>query len=209
MQTIKSGLYAITNQLQGDALKIAVTAALQGGIQVLQYRDKTTDTARRWREAQMLQTLCADYAVPFIINDDIALAKAVAAAGVHLGKQDAALVQAREQLGDNALIGISCYNSLALAQQAAQAGANYVAFGACFPSLSKPDATSTDLTILTLARQQLSIPIVAIGGITLENAPTVLRAGAHSLAVIHNLFNAENITQQAIAFNTLIQEFNA
>ncbi|MFI4954731.1 MAG: thiamine phosphate synthase [Gammaproteobacteria bacterium] len=209
MQTIKPGLYALTNQLQGEALKIAVTAALQGGISVLQYRDKTSDSQRRYNEAKMLKELCDEYQVPLIINDDINLTQEVAAAGVHLGKEDAPLALAREQLGEQAIIGISCYNSFALAQQAVCEGANYVAFGACFPSLSKPNATPTDLNTITLARQQLNVPIVAIGGITLENAHQVLTAGANSLAVIHNLFNAENIIEQAVAFRNLIQEFNS
>lgn len=204
---IEPGLYAITNQLQGEELKTAVTAALQGGAKVLQYRDKTQDTERRHHEATILKVLCDEYHVPLIINDDILLAKQVAAAGVHLGKEDSSLTQAREILGANAIIGISCYNSLALAQQAQQQGANYVAFGACFSSLSKPLATPTDLSTITAARQQLALPIVAIGGITLQNAAQVLAAGAHSLAIINDLFNSNNIQEQARALSSLIQEF--
>jgi thiamine-phosphate pyrophosphorylase len=207
MNTIQSGLYAITNQLQGEALIRAVTAALQGGASVLQYRDKTQDTERRYHEAKMLKKLCDEYNVPLIINDDIHLAQKVVA-GVHLGKEDTSLEQARALLGKAAIIGISCYNSLLLAQQAQQAGASYVAFGACFPSLSKPLATPTDLNTITAARQQLSLPIVAIGGITLNNARQVLTAGAHSLAIINDLFGANNIKERAIALSTLIQEFN-
>jgi thiamine-phosphate pyrophosphorylase len=209
MNTIKPGLYAITNTLQGENLKIAVKAALAGGACVLQYRDKTQNTQRRYAEACMLKTLCDEYHVPLIINDDIALAKEINAAGVHLGKEDQGLAVARQQLGKNAIIGISCYNSLALAVQAQQEGADYVAFGACFPSLSKPLATATDLYTITQARQQLQVPIVGIGGITLNNASQVLAAGANLLAVISDLFSSDNITQRAHAFTHLIQEFHS
>jgi len=192
------GLYAITDSqliAEPDFIPI-VEAALQGGVKVLQYRDKTHDQTKRLAQASALKTLCHHYGVPLIINDDIALAQQIQADGVHLGRQDIRLHEARNQLGANAIIGISCYNQLPLAQQAVNNGADYIAFGRFFPSQTKPDAVSAPIDLLSQAHQQLSCPIVAIGGITPENGRQLLQAGADSLAVIHGLFNV--VTPQAV-----------
>ena len=192
------GLYAITDSqliAESDFIQI-VEAALQGGVKVLQYRDKTHDQTKRIVQASALKTLCHQYAVPFIINDDIALARQIQADGVHLGKQDVTLQEARNQLGTEAIIGISCYNQLALAQQAVNNGADYVAFGRFFPSQTKPHAVPAPIDLLSQAHQQLSCPIVAIGGITPDNGRQLLQAGADSLAVIHGLFSVA--TPQAV-----------
>lgn len=192
------GLYVITDGSTGNELLTKVEQALQGGAAIVQYRDKSADTARREQEAQALQSLCRQHHALFIINDDVALARAVQADGVHVGKDDAVLVAARDYLGSSAIIGVSCYNRLELARQAAQQGADYIAFGSFFPSQVKPDAPRATLELLREARSQLgSLPICAIGGITLATAPSLLANGADMLAVISDVFNAPDIAGQA------------
>lgn len=177
------GLYAIT-QPSPDLLP-QVEAVLQGGAVLLQYRDKLTQSAsQRLRLARQLHQQCQHYGIPLIINDDIELAYQIQAEGVHLGKTDAALALARQRLGAQAIIGVSCYNELERALQAQAAGANYVAFGRFFASATKPDAVLASPSLLTLAQLQLTVPIVAIGGITPDNGGQLLSAGADLLAVI-------------------------
>lgn len=198
------GLYAITDDaLLADRLLAAVTDALVGGCRLVQYRSKHTDAHQRLVEAQQLVELCHSHNAYLVINDDAALANAVAADGVHLGQGDMPLAEARRILGKKAIIGITCHNSLALAQAAQQGGANYVAFGRFFSSHTKQSAPSADLSILRAAKQQLSIPVVAIGGITLDNAASVLQEGADMLAVVGDLFSAQNITARAQAYAAL------
>lgn len=198
------GLYAITDDhLLADCLLPAVQAALAGGCRWVQYRNKHSNAQQQKAEAQQLLTLCHAHHAFLLINDDVALAKAIAADGVHLGQDDIPLTEARRVLGKQAIIGITCHNSLALAHTAQQDGANYVAFGRFFSSSTKQAAPPADLSILHTAKQQLSIPVVAIGGITLDNAPTVLRAGADMLAVVGDLFSAPDITAHAQAYSAL------
>ncbi|MEH6471607.1 MAG: thiamine phosphate synthase [Halopseudomonas sp.] len=193
------GLYAITDATltPEHALTAKVSAALQGGAQVIQYRDKSRDTEARLRQAVALNKLCQRFERPLIINDDPKLALACGAAGVHLGQGDTNLAQARALLGQAAIIGITCHDSLELALQAQQQGADYVAFGAFFPSSSKPGAKSAPLALLEQAQQQLHIPVVAIGGITVDNASQVITQGADMVAVIQDLFAATDIEKRA------------
>jgi thiamine-phosphate pyrophosphorylase len=182
----RRGLYAITDGPRPDLLP-AVEAALQGGAALIQYRDKTVDAQRRMREASALRELCARFDVPLIINDDIELALASGAAGVHLGEDDGDVAVARSRLGTNAIIGVSCYDSLSRARQMAAAGADYLAFGAFFSSPTKPNARRATLDLLREAKP-LGRPLVAIGGITPDNAPPLVEAGADFLAVISGVF---------------------
>ena len=195
------GLYAITDGPRDD-LPDVVARALAGGARVLQYRDKTADAARRRAEAVALKQLCDAHAVPLIINDDITLAAAVGAAGVHLGRNDDDMAAARAVLGADAIVGVSCYDSLARARAAAAAGANYIAFGAFFPSPTKPDAVRATPDLL---RQSvtLGLPRVAIGGITPDNAPSLVEAGADFLAVISAVFAAPDARAAAQRFARL------
>jgi thiamine-phosphate pyrophosphorylase len=200
------GLYAITDHqlLQGHFLDY-VKAALDGGVTLLQYRDKRQDHTGRLREAEALKRLCEGYATRLIINDDAELAARLDV-GVHLGQTDGPLAPARSLLGHKALIGATCHASLDLAAQAAAEGASYVAFGRFFNSSTKPDAPPASLDLLTEARRQLKLPICVIGGITLENAPQLLERGANLLAVVHALFAADSpgeVTRRARAFNAL------
>ena len=197
------GLYAITDeQLLPDdrIMQNVVEEILAGGASVLQYRDKSADQDKRLRQALLLKKLCNKYHVPLIINDDIELTLACKADGIHLGQQDEGLTDARTRLGEQRIIGISCNADPELARAAERDGANYVAFGRMFPSLTKPEATPCDPSVITEATDKLSIPIVAIGGITLDNAPRIIAAGAHQIAVIHSLISARDIRQRAQEF---------
>ncbi|MFG0672290.1 thiamine phosphate synthase [Pseudomonas sp. xss_1] len=200
------GLYAITDsQLLAGRFLSHVEAALEGGVCLLQYRDKSDDAARRLREAQALQQLCERYGTQLIINDDAELARHLGV-GVHLGQTDGPLTPARALLGSAAIIGSTCHASLDLAAQAAREGASYVAFGRFFTSSTKPGAPAADIRLLAQARAQVNLPIAAIGGVTLDNAAALVHHGADLLAVIHGLFGADSaqeVTRRARAFNAL------
>ncbi|MEO5558163.1 MAG: thiamine phosphate synthase [Dokdonella sp.] len=195
------GLYAITDGPRDDLIEVCA-AAVAGGATMLQYRDKTADAARRLREATALQHLCAGQGVDLIINDDIELARAVGAAGVHLGEDDAQIATARERLGAAVIIGVSCYDSLDLARQFAAAGADYLAFGAFFASPTKPQARRATTQLLRDAKA-LGKPLVAIGGITPDNARDLIDAGADAVAVITALFGAQDVRSSAADFARL------
>ncbi len=189
------GLYGITDTelLANGRLLPYVEAALKGGIQVLQYRDKTQDTARRYEEANALKQLCSHYNAQLIINDDLLLAKELAV-GLHLGQEDGSIKKARQLLGNNAIIGATCHGSLELAKQAKAEGASYLAFGRFFPSKTKPDAKPADINILNKAKE-LELPICAIGGITLNNVHLLTQQGVNLIAVINELFDANNAVE--------------
>lgn len=200
-----AGLYAIadTQYLDDTRLLPAVAQAIAGGARLIQYRDKKHVAADRARQATKLATFCRQHDVLFIINDDVDLAQQVHAHGVHLGQKDISLAQARAQLGQQAIIGVSCYNELARAIQAQNAGADYVAFGSFFPSRTKPQAVRAGLELLCEAKQNLRIPVVAIGGITPENGAHLLAAGADALAVIEGVFGQTDVRAAARRYTQL------
>lgn len=206
------GLYAVTPDEQDtDVLLAKVEAALRGGINVLQYRNKLADHKLQTQQARAILPLCRQYQVPFIINDSIKLCLTLDADGVHLGADDGNLAEARARLGAGKILGASCYNRLDLALAAAQAGADYAAFGACFASGTKPNAVVAPLDLFTQARPQLGIPLVAIGGIDVENATLAIEAGADAIAVVGALFNSENnqvIEASARRFSQLFLNVN-
>lgn len=207
------GLYAITDdrRLGPDAQHDAALAALSGGARLIQYRDKGNDHGRRLAEAQVLAELCRGHQVPFLVNDDLALAIAVQADGVHLGIQDPNISVARNQLPPDCLIGVSCYADFERARQAASAGADYVAFGSFHPSQTKPDAVPATPDLLARASRELRLPTVAIGGISPENGAALVQAGADMLAVISAVFAASDVAAAARAFSncfTTAEEIN-
>ncbi|HLA29516.1 MAG TPA: thiamine phosphate synthase [Pseudomonas sp.] len=200
------GLYAITDsQLLTGKLLPYVEAALKGGATLLQYRDKSTDEARRLREAQALRELCNRYGASLIINDDAELAARLGV-GLHLGQTDGSLSAARALLGRQAIIGGTCHAQLELADVAAKEGASYVAFGRFFDSNTKPGAPAATLDLLDAAKSRVNLPLVAIGGVTLDNAPQLIAHGASMVAVIHGLFGADSaaeVERRARAFSDL------
>ncbi len=199
-----SGLYAITDSRlsNDDKLIHAVSEAINGGARIIQYRDKSDNKARRLHEAQQLLQLCRNHNAILIINDDIALAAEIGANGVHLGRDDGDIESARRQL-PKGIIGLSCYNDWQRAQAATQAGADYIAFGAFFPSTTKPDATQAEPSLLKRVKQELNIAVVAIGGITAENGAPLIEAGADMLAVVQGVFGQPDIRQAAKQYANL------
>ena len=197
----RNGLYAITDGPRDDLLA-ACEAAIDGGAVLLQYRDKTGDAARRLAEARALAALCARRHVALIVDDDVDLALASGAMGVHLGEGDASIASARATLGPCAIVGVSCYDSLDRARELAAAGADYLAFGAFFPSPTKPNARSATPALLHEAKA-LGLPLVAIGGITAANGAPLVDAGANYLAAISAVFGASDVRAAARSFAAL------
>ena len=207
MSAVLRGLYAITDShlLADGKLLPYVEAALKGGAQLLQYRDKSTDAAQRLYDAQTLQELCERYGAALIINDDLELAARLGV-GLHLGQSDGSLLVARQRLGPQAIIGATCHAQLELADAAAANGASYLAFGRFFNSQTKPGVPTATPELLTQARNRFALPLAAIGGITLTRAPALIANGASLLAVINDLFAAEDasaVERRARAFSEL------
>lgn len=189
---LRPGLYAITDSqlLPAGKLMAAVEAALRGGAVLVQYREKKAPQPERLRQARDLAALCNSAGVPLIINDDAELARRCGAAGVHLGQSDSSLTEARQQLGEHAIIGATCHADLALASSADRDGADYLAFGRFFNSNTKPNAPAADTSVLARARH-FGKPVTAIGGITTDNGELLIRAGADLLAVVGGLFDGD------------------
>lgn len=189
------GLYAITDEklIPESTFIASIEQALSGGTSIIQYRDKSANQAKRHEQASAIRSLCNEYNASLIINDDIRLAKAVEADGVHLGDDDVSIEQARLVLGNQTIIGISCYNQLQRALDAQTSGADYVAFGAMFTSPTKPNARSASCTLISQAKSQLDIPVCAIGGIDKSNVERVIDSGADMTALISGLFSEADI----------------
>lgn len=199
---IIQGLYAIadTEILTGKKLLEAVKQAIAGGASLVQLRDKSTDTGNRKTIALALNKLCQDNDVCFIINDDAHLAAAIQADGVHVGKDDLSIPEARTIVGAHSIVGASCYNQLSLAQSAQDQGADYVAFGSFFNSVTKPDAVSAPLALIEEAKSVISIPMVAIGGITPDNAGPLVAAGISAIAAASGIFRQTDIKAAATSY---------
>lgn len=199
-----SGMYAITPDMADSRLLAAMTQqVLQAGVRTIQYRNKSASAAVRLEQAMLLSDLCRQKNALLIINDHPDLVTRVNAAGVHLGQEDMPVAEARRLLGQNRIIGVSCHDQLQHAVAAQKAGADYVAFGAFFPSATKPDAVMAPVSLLQQAKQYLHIPVVAIGGITPDNAVDLAARGADGLAVSHALFGAKDIAATAARFARL------
>jgi thiamine-phosphate pyrophosphorylase len=181
------GLYAITGPTANTGRLLAwADAVIEGGAVWLQYRDKGGDAVRRLEQALALRERCGSREVRFIVNDDVGLAAACSADGVHLGEDDGSIATARARLGAGAIIGVSCYDDIARAHALASEGADYLAFGAFFESGTKPGARRASVDVLQAAGS-FGRPLVAIGGITPDNGRELVRAGADLLAVIGGL----------------------
>jgi thiamine-phosphate pyrophosphorylase len=201
---VPAGLYAVTpDEPDTRRLLAGVEAALAGGACALQYRNKSADANLRLAQGRALLAMCRKYRRPLVINDHLDLALALDADGLHLGAADGALAEAKTRLGEGRILGASCYDRLESALEAQRVGATYVAFGSFFPSSVKPGAVRAPLSLLAAARAELSVPIVAIGGITLDNAPRLIEAGAHGIAVISALFGVPDVRAAARDFSAL------
>ena len=199
-------LYAVTPETSDGAWLCArVEAVLAGGARVIQYRSKSGEMGLRRQQAGRLLELCRARGALLIINDDVGLAQELGADGVHLGRDDLPAAAARAALGEAALIGVSCYDSLTRAREARDAGADYVAFGSFFPSPVKPNAVRAPVALLRAARAVLDLPLVAVGGITAENGRALVEAGADALAVISALFQVSDSFSAAQALTALFE----
>jgi len=202
-----AGLYAVTPDVADTpGLLATAEAALAGGARLLQYRNKSASSALRLAQARALLALCRGFQVPLIINDHLDLALAVKADGLHLGAEDGSLAATRKRLGPARVLGASCYDQLERALEAERLGADYVAFGSFFPSSVKPGAVRAPLALLRDAKRRLSVPVVAIGGITLDNAPQLIAAGADGIAVVSALFGADDVRLAARRFSALFPD---
>lgn len=200
------GLYAVTPDIADTAVLLEkVGAALDGGARLIQYRNKTASSALLLEQAKALTLLCSSRGAALIVNDHVDIAHAVDADGVHVGDDDSRVGPARATLGMAKLIGVSCYASLERARTAAKDGADYIAFGSFYPSRVKPGAVRASVELLSDAKRELTLPIVAIGGITSDNAPPLVHAGADALAVISAVFDAGDVSRAAAAFNPIFE----
>lgn len=201
------GLYAVTPGLAGTTdLLHRVGQALLGGARLVQYRNKAADGSLRREQSLALLDLCRGHGVPLVINDDLPLAMAIGADGVHLGGEDGDLAAARAALGPARLLGVSCYDDMKRAREAKHIGADYIAFGSFFASPTKPGAVRAPLNLPAAAKAELGLPVCAIGGITLQNAPQLIAAGVDLLAIITDLFEAPDIQARAASYTQLFSE---
>jgi thiamine-phosphate pyrophosphorylase len=198
---IIKGLYAITPDMTDLNTLIQKTqSAIEGGAFMVQYRSKIQDRAVKMQQCAAILRLCREYDVPCIVNDDVEMCRVLKADGVHLGENDDNIAEVRRILGEDAIIGSSCYDQLDRAKQAQKEGASYVAFGAMFPTPTKPNAPRATLELLREAKSEIEIPIVAIGGITVNNAHDVIEAGVDAIAVITSLYESNSIKETAETF---------
>jgi len=198
---IIKGLYAITPDMADlNTLVHKTQLVIEGGAFMVQYRSKIQDRAVKMQQCAAILRLCREYDVPCIVNDDVEMCRILEADGVHLGENDDNIAEVRRILGEDAIIGSSCYDQLDRAKQAQKEGATYVAFGAMFPTPTKPNAPRATLELLREAKSEIEIPIVAIGGITVNNAHDVIEAGIDAIAVITSLYESNSIKETAETF---------
>ena len=201
------GLYAVTpddNLL--PRLSALVASALAGGVKLIQYRNKIAPPALRRAQAAELKRICRAAEARLIVNDDLQLAVEINADGAHLGRDDGDIAAARAALGPERILGVSCYDDFARAEAAVAAGADYVAFGSVFASVTKPQAKRAPLELVTRAKRELACPVAAIGGIRLDNVGQLIAAGADMAAVVTDLFDAMNIKARAESYQQLFKD---
>ncbi len=204
---IIKGLYAVTPEEKDlFVLSSQVESCIKGGARLIQYRSKTLSKIEQNKQARKIKMVCDYYKVPLIINDDIELCRILDADGVHLGENDDSLEKARLILGPSKIIGVSCYNSIDRVKKAVDKGATYIELGACFPTITKPNAPTASLDLIALDLKKFKIPVVAIGGINLENIELLINEGINCVAVINSLFKTKDIEGMARQFSSLIKK---
>ena len=198
---IIKGLYAITpDSADLNTLIQKTKSAIEGGAFMVQYRSKIQDRDVKMHQCAAILRLCREYEIPCIVNDDVDMCRILEADGIHLGEKDDNIAEVRHILGEDAIIGSSCYDQLDRAKSSQKEGASYVAFGAMFPTFTKPNAPRATLALLKDAKREIEIPIVAIGGITVNNAHDVIKTGIDAIAVINSLYEAKSIKETAETF---------
>ena len=203
---IIKGLYAITpDSADLNTLIQKTKSAIEGGAFMVQYRSKIQDRDVKMQQCAAILRLCREYEIPCIVNDDVDMCRILEADGVHLGEKDDNIAEVRHILGEDAIIGSSCYDQLDRAKSAQKEGASYVAFGAMFPTSTKPNAPRATLALLKEAKREIQIPIVAIGGITVNNAHDVIKTGIDAIAVITSLYEAKSIKETAETLSKMFQ----
>jgi len=203
---IIKGLYAVTPEQTDLFLLISqVESCIKGGARLIQYRCKKLSKIEQSKQARKIKIVCDYYKVPLIINDDIELCRILDADGVHLGENDDSLEKARLVLGPSKIIGVSCYNSIDRVKKAVDKGATYIALGACFPTITKPNAPTASLDLIALVLKEFKIPVVTIGGITLENVEFLTKEGVSCIALINSLFKENDIEGTARQFSSLMK----
>jgi len=204
---IIKGLYAITpDSADLNTLIQKTKSAIEGGAFMVQYRSKIQDRDVKMQQCAAILRLCREYEIPCIVNDDVEMCRVLEADGVHLGEKDDNIAEVRHILGEDAIIGSSCYDQLDRAKSAQKEGASYVAFGAMFPTSTKPNAPRATLALLKEAKREIQIPIVAIGGITVNNAHDVIKTGIDAIAVINSLYEAKSIKETAETFAKMFHQ---
>lgn len=200
------GLYLVTPDWDDtDKLVAASERAIEGGAALLQYRHKTASDAQRIEQAAALLMLCRRLKVPLIINDHVDLCMQLDADGIHVGGTDASVADVRARVGQDKIVGASCYGDLQLARNAAAAGASYVAFGGFYPSRVKKYDVTTSPDIITHALAELDVPVCVIGGMTVENSRPLIAKGAHLVAAISSVYSADDHRSAASAFANLFR----
>jgi thiamine-phosphate pyrophosphorylase len=204
---IIKGLYAITpDSADLNTLIQKTKSAIEGGAFMVQYRSKIQDRDVKIQQCAAILRLCREYEIPCIVNDDVDMCRILEADGVHLGEKDDNIAEVRHILGEDAIIGSSCYDQLDRAKSAQKEGASYVAFGAMFPTPTKPQAPRATLALLKEAKREIQIPIVAIGGITVNNAHDVIKTGIDAIALINSLYEAKSIKETAETFAKMFHQ---
>jgi len=205
---IIKGLYAITHDCDDTPLLIdKVEEAVESGVSVLQYRNKVATAQIKMQQASLIKGICDQRKVPFIINDDVALCDTLDADGVHLGKYDSTIDDVRQILGPDKIIGISCYNDMERVETMFSKACDYIALGACFPSSTKPNAPHASIEFIKKVMTQASKPVVAIGGINLDNCRSVLDCGVSAIALVNEVFSSYDITQTVKTFNEILKTY--
>jgi thiamine-phosphate pyrophosphorylase len=203
---IIKGLYAITpDSADLNTLIQKTKSAIEGGAFMVQYRSKIQDRDVKMQQCAAILRLCREYEIPCIVNDDVDMCRILEADGIHLGEKDDNIAEVRHMLGEDAIIGSSCYDQLDRAKTAQKEGASYVAFGAMFATSTKPNAPRATLALLKEAKREIQIPIVAIGGITVNNAHDVIKTGIDAIAVITSLYEAKSIKETAETLSKMFQ----